>query len=95
MDAVTVPALLTALRQAIEHLGQARAAVRTAVEEIGRAQTAIRAALGTAIADKTIYAAAAQTRQLLGEADQRLDRTTEAAKDWIRRVEGGPDQGKA
>lgn len=91
---MTIPLLIGQLRQAMEHLGRARAAIRTAVEEIGRAEAAIRSALGSSIADRTVYTAVAQARKLLGDADGEADRTVRAAQDWITKVEGGSSRGK-
>lgn len=91
--AVSIPGLLAELRQAIEHIGRARAAMRTAVEEMTRAETLIRQALGVNTRDKSIYAAA-KTRQALTEADQHAAATMDAANGWIARVQGRPSPGE-
>jgi hypothetical protein len=87
---VTLPEVISQLRQVTEHLGRAKAAIREALSELGKAETLLRYTLGN-IQDKSIYAVPAQAKQQLTSADQAAELTSRKVDEWIAKIQGtGP-----
>jgi len=87
---VTIPEVISQLRQVKEHLDRARAAIREALTELGKAEALLRYTLGN-IRDTSVYTVPAQTKQHLTDADQGLDLTDRKVDEWIGKIAGtGP-----
>ncbi len=67
--------------------------IAAALTELGHADTLTRRTLGN-VRDQSVYAAAARTKQLLTEAGQETNQTTQKINDWISRIDGTPSPGK-
>jgi hypothetical protein len=84
---VTIPEVLSQLRQVKEHLDRAKAAIQQAMSELGKAEALLHYTLGN-IKDKSIYALLAQAKQRLTEAAQAADLTSSKTDEWIRKIHG-------
>jgi hypothetical protein len=84
---VTIPLIVGQLRQANQHLDRARAMIAAALTELGHADTLTQKTLGN-VRDQSVYATVARTKQLLTEAGQNSNQTTQKINEWIARIDG-------